>query len=119
LDGVNIKDALSRGVVTKLLMVTGKTEDIADTESYRAKHIALNSQSIPVPNDYLHYGVGALLLEKQTADKTGQTHNSRLVIGYIDGIAAVTKQLTFPLYHFSAGTFRGASFSSDGKLSAL
>jgi hypothetical protein len=106
-------------VIAKLLMVAGETEDIADTESYRAKHITLNSQSIPVSNDYLHYGVGALLLEKQTASETGQTHNSRLVIGYIDGIAAVTEQLTFPLYHFSAGALGGTGFSSDGKISAL
>jgi len=105
-------------MVTKLLMVAGKTEDIANTQSYRTKHVTLNSQSIPVSNDYLHYGVGALLLEKQTASETGHTHNSRLVIGYIDGIAAVTKQLTFPLYHFSAGALGGAGFSSDGKLSA-
>jgi len=106
-------------MVTKLLMVTGKAKEIADTQSYSAQYITLNSQSIPVPDDHLHYRVNALLLQKCAASEAGHADDGSLVIGDINGIAAVTKDITMFLYYRSSSPLRRTCLSSNGKLPAF
>jgi hypothetical protein len=91
LNGINIKDVLGSGMVAKLLMVTGKAEDIADAQGYGTQYITLNGYPIPVSADYLHHRVNALLLQKHTASQARHAHDGSLIIGDIGSVNAMAK----------------------------
>src|SRR4030042_2313710 len=116
LNGINIKDSLGSGMVTKLLMVTGETEKVANTYSYSPQYIPLKCQPVPVSDDHLHYRFHAYLFQERTSSHARHAHDSRLIVGYVDSIAAVTKHLPFSLHHCSTGALGRARLGSDSKL---
>jgi hypothetical protein len=94
-------------------MVTGEAEDVADTQSYRTQHIALNGYPVSVAADYLHNRLNALLLQKHTASEAGHADDGSLIIGYIDCIATATKQVSLPLYYLGVSSLGRTCLGSD------
>src|SRR4030042_1111836 len=103
-------------MVTKLLMVTGETEKVANTHSYSTQYITLKCQSVPVSDDHLHYRFYAYLFQKRTSRHARHTHDGRLIVGYVDSVAAVTKRLPLSLHHCGAGALGRAGLGGDSEL---
>ena len=46
-------------MIAKLLMVTGKTEEIANAQGDGSQYVTLQRQAVPVPDHHLHYRLDA------------------------------------------------------------
>src|SRR4030042_2189249 len=102
-------------MVAEFLMVAGETEEVANTYSHSTQCIALKRQPVPVPDDHLHHRFHAYLLQKRTSGHAGHANDRRLVVGHVDGIAAVTKRLPLSLHHSSTCALGWAGLGGDGE----
>jgi hypothetical protein len=57
-------------MISKFLMVSGKAEDVVDTQGCVPENITLNSNPVPVTGYHLQCSIDSHLLEENTGGET-------------------------------------------------
>ena len=82
--GIKVEDRFCLRMIAHLSMITGKAENIVNTEHSCAEKIRLQSDTVSVTACKLENGIHACIFKNLTHCKRSKTHNRRLVICYVN-----------------------------------
>ena len=105
-------------VISKALVVSGETEDIADAEQICAEDIGLDAEAVSVPAGHLDYWFDACVEYEFSGGDAGYSNDCGLVVGYVHGIDAAFEEIYFFIYKVEVGTFGRAEFGCYREVAA-
>ncbi len=117
LQRVNVMHVLRFRMVAELLMVTRKTKQIANTQRHCPQDTRLHGDAIAVTARHLHYRIESYLFDDRTCSHAGHSHHGCLVIGDVDRVYIVPKDLGLTTDKVGAGALGRPQLPSDGKMS--
>ena len=102
---------------SKGLLIACDTQTVPDAQGRRPKDVGLNGDSISVTRGHLHDRLDAFPPNNNGAGYGREPHDGRLVVGYVDCIRTVAKDICLLLDNIAIATHRRTKLGRYRKVS--
>jgi hypothetical protein len=116
LHGIQIEDILALGIIAKLLVIAGQTQDVMDVKGCGAQNVALQSNSVSVSGNHLQGRFQAHEFEVDAGCQAAKARDRGLIVGYVDGIYMVLDHFCLFGDSLSIAATRGTALRCDGQM---